>query len=139
MSESATSARKVRGREREDQSLNFRKAGMTYEQIGTQLGITRQAAHSAVTRALTRIAQHTNESAEQMRTLELERLDRMLAAIWSMVLNGSTYHIDTALRIMARRAKLMGLDAPEQANFGGQVTLRVVYDGDDSNSTEAAS
>jgi hypothetical protein len=38
----------------------------------------------------------------------------MLEAIWSKVVAGDTVAIERALAISARRAKLMGLDEPEQ-------------------------
>jgi len=42
--------------------------------------------------------------------LELERLDAMQAAIWDDAMNGHLGAIDRVLKIMERRAKLLGLD-----------------------------
>jgi len=52
------------------------------------------------------------ETAEEIRRLELERLDAMLFAIGPEVRKGSYGAIDRALKIMERRARLLGLDAP---------------------------
>jgi hypothetical protein len=111
MSESSTSARKVLGKERTAQALELRKAGLTYRQIGERLGFTEQGAHICVTRALERIGKLAADEVEAVRLLEIERLDRMLAAIWGQVLNGNFGAIDRALRIQERRARLQGLDA----------------------------
>ena len=56
------------------------------------------------------------EPAEGLRTLELERLDTLYAKVVIIIETGSTNEvlngIDRALRIMERRSKLLGLDAP---------------------------
>ena len=56
------------------------------------------------------------EPAEELRTLELERLDSLYATVTAIIETGSPKDvlnaIDRALRIMERRSKLLGLDAP---------------------------
>ena len=108
--ESRTSERILRGREREEQSLTLRLAGATYRQIGNQLGITEQGAHAAVMRALKRQIKRMAEPAEEVRQLELERLDRLLVGVWRQATQGNQGAIDRALKIMQRRAALLGLD-----------------------------
>ena len=44
--------------------------------------------------------------------LELARLDVAQRAIWKKVVKGDLAAIDRLLKIMQRRAKLIGLDAP---------------------------
>lgn len=111
--ETKTSVRKITGIERENRALEMRKSGCTYLQIGNDLGITQQGAHKAVMRALKKLNEKIVEDAGPVRRLELERLDRMLMAIWDKVEAGNFTAIDRALAIAARRAKLMGLDEPE--------------------------
>jgi hypothetical protein len=52
------------------------------------------------------------EPAEQARNLDLKRLDAMTLALWSQARQGNQGAVDRLLRIMERRAKLLGLDAP---------------------------
>lgn len=59
-----------------------------------------------------RIAKEQNHSADQYRTLELERLDRMLVGLWTDARSGRWLAVDRVISIMERRAKLLGLDAP---------------------------
>lgn len=120
--ESTTSNRKVRGRERELQALELRKAGFTFDRIGQQLGITTQGAHQAIKRALARIAAKTDEAADDVRRLELERLDGMLPVMWTQAKQGNQGAVDRVLRIMERRARLLGLDAPAEVKIGGRIT-----------------
>ena len=115
--ESKTSPRKMRAKEREVEALNLRKSGATYDQIGKALGITTQGAYRAIIRSLNRLNEQNRESADELRRLEVERLDRMLAAIWGQVLNGNQGAVDRAIKIGERRAKLLGLDAPTRADI----------------------
>jgi DNA-binding transcriptional MerR regulator len=105
----------------EQQALELRLAGMTYKEIGKALGLTAAGTHKAVKRALDDVAEETAEKAEQVRALELERLDKMNKAIWGQVLAGNHGAVDRALRIMERRSSLLGIDAPKKQdlNIGG--------------------
>jgi len=107
----------MRAREREVEALNLRKSGATYDQIGKALGITTQGAYKAIIRSLKRLNEQNSESSEELRRLEIERLDRMLVAIWPQVLNGNQGAVDRAIKISERRAKLLGLDAPTRADI----------------------
>jgi DNA-binding CsgD family transcriptional regulator len=136
--ESKTSPRKMRARDREVEALNLRKSGATYDQIGKTLGITTQGAYKAIIRSLQRLNEKNTEGTEELRRLEVERLDRMLAAIWGQVLNGNQGAIDRALRIGERRAKLLGLDAPTKTDLttdGKPLTdvIRVITHGDNGS------
>lgn len=103
--------------EREDNkrlALQLRIGGATYEQIGVQLKLSTSTAHVLVVEALDELASKTVENAEQLRALELSRLDDMLAALNTRKDGNSPRAIDTKIRIMERRAKLMGIDAPSE-------------------------
>ncbi|MDD5517838.1 MAG: hypothetical protein PHV98_00620 [Candidatus Omnitrophica bacterium] len=117
----------MRARDREVQALNLRKSGATYEQIGKALEITTQGAYKAIIRSLRKLNEKNSEGADELRRLEVERLDRMLAAIWSQVISGNQGAIDRALRIGERRAKLIGLDAPTKQEVTEPIRLLVEY------------
>ncbi|MGQ9555903.1 MAG: hypothetical protein ACUVWR_17520 [Anaerolineae bacterium] len=102
--------RRIRTIERDQQALELRKAGVPYLEIAARLGWrSASTAHVAVTRALRRTLQ---EPADELRELEVARLDALLFAIWPQTSEGNLDAIDRALRIMERRAKLLGLDRP---------------------------
>jgi phosphoglycolate phosphatase-like HAD superfamily hydrolase len=114
-----SSAIKVNTVERRTLALNLRKSGATYRAIAVsvaeKLGIPKYSeaqAHRDVTAELDRIAKQNAETATTVRTLELERLDQYLLAIARDVQKGDFGAIDRALKIMERRARLQGLDAP---------------------------
>src|SRR5512138_1806264 len=103
--------------EKQRQALELRKAGVPYAKIADALGYKHASgAHKAVSSALRKTLQ---EPADDIRLLELERLDVMLFALWPSVTKGIQGAIDRALRVMERRASLLGLDAPKKATIGG--------------------
>lgn len=126
--ESKTSPRRTVARQRELDALELRKAGATYSQIGDQLGITEQGAYAAVVRSLKRIVEQTSEEAAAVRTLEIERLDRLFLAAYRQAKEGHLGAIDRCVRLMERRAKLLGLDAPvkQDVTSGGEPVRIVV-------------
>ena len=106
--------------------MALRKSGATYRQIAEQ--VERQVgkenlpttwgeryAHKDVRRELNRIQAETGETAQETLMLELARLDAALMAIWRGVQSGDYQAIDRLLRIMDRRAKMLGLDAPAKS------------------------
>src|SRR5437016_4803851 len=97
--------------ERAARALDLRKAGMTFKEIGAEMGFTEQRAHRIVTQELARLNAKRAESAGAVTRLEMERLDAMLAAVWKRAKKGNLPAIDRVLSILARRAKLLGIDA----------------------------
>ena len=98
---------------RDGKAAQLRRDGLSYRQIAKAMGCSVAGAHDMVRRAL---REAIREPAEELRTLELERLDALYAKVMVIVDTGSTKEvlnaIDRALRIMERRSKLLGLDAP---------------------------
>lgn len=129
--ESLTSSRRAKTADNEARALTMRLAGETYRQIGEQLGVTTAAAYKMVRRVLDRTRKAADESAAELRQLEQERLDALLLALWKPATQGNQGAVDRVLRIMERRAKLLGLDAPTKTDVtsGGQaLTFHVVYE-----------
>ena len=69
-------------------------------------------AYKRITHALAEINRQVSESADELRTLEACRLNELLNALWVRAIGGDEKAIDRVLRIMERRARLLGLDAP---------------------------
>jgi len=102
--------RRMEEAQRRRRALELRVAGATYEEIAEALGYSsRSAAWKAVWRAY---RQGLRDPAEHLRELESERLDRLQKAWWGKALSGDVGAFRYLLRLMERRAKLLGLDAP---------------------------
>lgn len=119
--------RRIEAHQRQLKALELRLAGVIYEQIAAELGYAgRSGAYKAVESGLKLTMR---EPAESLRRLSAERLDRATLAIWRRVSSGDLHAIDVLLRLEARRAKLLGLDAPQQVEHagpgGGPITLSV--------------
>jgi hypothetical protein len=117
--ESKFSRRALTAQVKEEQALDLRLAGHTFDVIAAQVGYaSRSSAYRAVERAFQRIRAHTDQTAEQLRQLEDARYDRMLRAIDDKVQQGDPGAIDRALRISKARRDLWGLDAPTRIDTG---------------------
>lgn len=103
---------KARREENRRIAFELRKAGATFDEIGKAMGMTRQSAFELVTKTLAEIRSRTAEDVEHVRELELHRLDALLKGLWQSASKGSVNAVDRALKIMERRARLLGLDAP---------------------------
>jgi hypothetical protein len=52
------------------------------------------------------------QPADELREQEVDRIDRLQVAVWPSAMKGDTRAILTIIRLMERRAKLLGLDKP---------------------------
>ena len=119
--ESVSSPRRITAREKQRQALELRKAGATFEVIAKQLGYAgRQGAEKAVAAALRRI---TKKPAQELKKLDIERLDSYLLALSKRIRSGDAFAINTALAVLARRAKLLGLDMPIEHKIDGKIEV----------------
>ena len=129
--------REIEALDKTSRALELRKGGATYASIASELGYTSAGgAHNAVSRALKKTLK---EPANEVRILELERLDALLGAMWPH--KNRPEMLDRILKIMERRAKLLGLDAPTKSEIGGAdgnaLEIFVRY-ADRADTTEAA-
>ena len=100
--------------ERKAIAVNMRKEGHGYREIGERLGVNVKTAYGYVQSALMELKEQTEMDVETIRDLELERLDALLNKAWGGVKTGDVSSIMTALKILERRAKMLGLDAPDK-------------------------
>lgn len=106
-------------------AIELRAQGLTYSEIGEQMGISLgQAAHLIKTG----LAQTVQEPADELRKLEAIRIEKMwrLAFPKSQVehfrgpfdaMDTQGEWFDRCIRLMERRAKLLGLDAATEISF----------------------
>lgn len=104
------SPRAVRTAERRAEALAMRKRGMTYKEIADALGYKSATTVSSEIKKM--LTEMPRENADQLRKIEVERMDQLLNAMWDKAMGGDGWAVDRCLKIMERRAKLLGLDAP---------------------------
>jgi hypothetical protein len=96
--------------ERERQVVELRRTGATWEGIAQAVGYSNAGgAYKAYQRAMARVF---DQPTKELRNAELDRLDRLQRAFWKDAVDGNVRSADFILRVIDKRAKLLGLDAP---------------------------
>lgn len=106
--------------EKEKKVLEYRRGGLTFDLIAERLGYaSASGAHKAYLSACNRIVY---EDVVEVRKSEMDRLDIAQAAIWGDLTDTQNVDANTRARlvlalikIMERRARLLGLDMPTKA------------------------
>ena len=125
-------------------AINLRLQGHTFREIAAAVGVSVETAHRYVNDGWERIQTATDEQRQELRDLELARLDAMLKRVLPIATannlkvekevfrNGQAEIIceedaelqfkavDRALKIGKRRAELLGLDAPAKIEVTGK-------------------
>jgi hypothetical protein len=91
--------------------------GRTYQQIADEMGY---ANRGTVYRIVQRTLQdRVYESVDDLRRLEVARLDALQSRYWSRAMSGDLGAAGVVLRVIDRRARLLGLaDSPAGARLG---------------------
>lgn len=93
----------------------MRTQGKNFEEIARVVGYSSPSgAYRAVMAGLKATLQ---EPADEVRIMELQRLDVMLEKQIEAAERGIPQAVDRVLRIMERRAKYLGLDAPVRVDY----------------------
>jgi hypothetical protein len=91
--------------QRRRDALNLRAAGANFRQIADALGVSVAQAYADVQSEMHAL---TRESAEQVLTVDLHRLDQLQAAVWPDARAGNVQAIQAATKIIELRQRLFG-------------------------------
>ena len=94
--------------------LELRIQGIAVSEISRTLQVTESEVHHALSRIIGNLRERGAVRAEEYRTLQDERLNRLLKAIWPKAMKGNVFAIDRVLRILDVENKLFGLYAPKK-------------------------
>jgi hypothetical protein len=126
---SQTQSTTLRGLPRRLQAVQLRLAGLSYEDIGQELGVTRQRAWTLVQKEMRRLGHERAEAAATLQRIELEGLDALHRTYWPAAIAGDLDAAAFVLRLMQRRARLLGLDAPPaKGESAPAVELRITVE-----------
>ncbi len=113
----------VKNLDRSLAALEMRKQGYSHRQIALALNYKYA---SMVQRDIKHALKYVlREPAEAVRRIELDRLDTMLTVLWPRVLAGNLNAMDRVLRIMEKRSKLLGIDAPPKTPIESKNTAGI--------------
>jgi hypothetical protein len=105
---------------RQAEACRYRRQGHSYREIGRMMGISPSAAHNHVATALRNEMAWRKATVEEVREIELDRLDAMLLVATTMIEDENRPDktrlaaVACALGIGDRRSKLLGLDTAVQ-------------------------
>lgn len=116
----------IEAHERRVRALELRKKGMSYRQIAVEEGYAGPGKVQKAVESL--LNQMAREPAAAVRQLELERLDALLAAYWNRALIMPSI-AELVLKIMDRRAKYLGLDAPTRVDITEWIVMMAEKEG----------
>lgn len=103
--------------------MELRLRGNSYRAIAQQAGISESQAFRIVKKVLDRTAARADETAEILRTIQRERLEKLLTGIFKQALNGNLGAIDRAAKIIAELNKLDGLYVERQDTWNFNVDI----------------
>lgn len=109
-----TGTQNLEALERRHKAVELRLQGLSYSAIGKAIGVSTVHAFRYVRDAMALSRKKLGEEAEAVVHMELLRLDSLWKGLWAKASTGDARAIEAALRIMARRADLLGLDAPKK-------------------------
>jgi hypothetical protein len=105
-----SSPKRIEATARAAEAVRLRIQGLSFDAIAERVGYkSRQAAFDAVKRALEAILR---EPSDELRELDLRRLDELLLGQWPAAQSGDPDAVDCCLRILSKRWRLLGLDQP---------------------------
>jgi hypothetical protein len=125
----------IRRTRRRERVVFLRRAGAPWDKIAETIAqefdrprYTKAEAYRDAQAVLKQTIKETQQTVEEWREWELNRLDIAQAAIWARVLRGDLAAIDRLLRIIELRAKFTGSFAPVRVAGvdGGPLQVEVV-------------
>lgn len=113
--------------------VRLKSAGMTFDEIADRVGYaSRSGAKEAFDAAL---RWWGREAVDDMRTIEGERLEQLWRRVFGRILSNPDMPsgemiqlVNAAVKVSARKASLMGLDAPRQLEVTGVEGGAIVTD-----------
>jgi transposase len=107
--------------DRQTKVAEMRLAGFTSQRaIAQRLGVDK----ATISRDFKELDAKFQEIAAQVivraKGLDLERIEALIDAIWAKAENGDTWSIDRIVKLLERKANLLGLDAPKKTEVTGK-------------------
>lgn len=102
------------------------KNGVPWRRIAEEVGISMDTIRRYINSDLEELGRQRKEIGEKVLDAELERLDNMLETYTPLAINGDKEASALVLKFMNRRARYLGLDAPEKQEISFEDELSSV-------------
>ncbi len=107
--------------ERQILVTRYRRRGMPVTEIASTLGVTERTVRSTLTSAYRNII--TTDEMIEARNTEIGRLDELHLSYYEDALSGDIKAAELILKTSDRRAKLLGLDAPQRTESSSEISI----------------
>ena len=114
--------------------LLLRRRGTSISEISDTMDLSVSSVRSCLKGAYAKLSME--HVAEESRELELERIDEVMLAYYEKAIDGDEKAADIVFKAMDRRAKLLGLDAPEKKKVDN--TFKIGWIDDEQEHTPAS-
>lgn len=102
--------------QRQAQALQLRIDGLTYDQIASELGVSKRSALRYVAGGVSDLKMDVTRKKEELRNIQLARLEVLLASLWRKIDAGDYKAVAVAVKVIERISRLNGLDAPKEVD-----------------------
>lgn len=104
-------------------AVELAAAGHSYDQIAHEVGFShRGSAHRAVYKAL---GEREAEAVDDLRRLELDRLDALQTALWGRAMRGEVAAANLVLKVIDQRVRVLGLQTAKSMKSASPQVLVV--------------
>jgi len=100
--------------------VSLRASGANFREIARALDISVSTAHSLLHKAIAQRREELGLKTDELVEVEVARCDQLQLAVWPKAIKGDTRAIAAALKVMERRARLLGLDAAQKVEHSGK-------------------
>jgi DNA-binding NarL/FixJ family response regulator len=104
---------KAQRTERIASAFELRKTGMSLREIAQRLSVSHETIRKDINEIAKQYFEEARESHREIVAMDLLRLDEMTFGVWDKARSGDTKAIEAVLKIMERRAKMLGMDAQQ--------------------------
>ena len=118
--------------ERRRKVVQLRLAGVSFPEIGRRMLEDYGAVDSTGAAALARVdwqrareksRRLTEDSVEELRAVQVERLETLLSGVWKNAITGDTKSTDSAGRLIGQICKLKNLEPPTQVQLLARIEI----------------
>jgi DNA-binding CsgD family transcriptional regulator len=127
-----------RREEFKDEIFALMVQGHNAADIARKLGSKRQYVLKLLNRSIEEYGKGLSNVAKVHAAIDLARLEKAIKAISDKVDAGDKYAIETMIKLLDRKAKLLGLDKPTKVDVSVQMSLSALVAGSLDTASDAA-
>lgn len=106
------------------EAYSLRSMGLTLDEIAERLELPRGSVGGLIRTSMREAADLVSEGAKaELLLMEVSRLDALQRAVWPAAMSGDTRSVDSALKIISQRSKLLGLESAVIENTNNTVVV----------------